>query len=217
MYGFPRRLAFTGQQLRRVSFPTNGTQTTFPLPGFASLRYPIRGYLQTSTALALIAPETMILLRSYGPDLITPSLTYTGNGSNPAYVGDGNDTTQWQSDRGGWVAVDLGVSKTIALVGMMSGERRGYTLYASTNETQWSLVSSVGTPVGGPYSTAFETAYTASTTPFRYWKFVVDPSWEMGWAVIKRAALYEETGSTSAVNFATAPATGTLILEYVAA
>ena len=213
MYGFPRRSAFTGQNLRRVSLPTNGTQTTFVLPGFASLRYPIRGYLQTSTAMSLIDPVTMLLLRSYGPDLITPSLTYTGSGSNPAYVGDGNDTTQWQSERGGWFAVDLGVSRTIALVGMASGERGGYSLSASTNETQWTTVLSVG----ARSSALLETVYTASTTPFRYWKFTVNPSWEWGWASVFRVALYEETGSTSAVNFATAPATGTLILEYVAA
>ena len=228
-YGFPRRSPRIDPKLRRFSVACNGTQTQFVLPTAASLRHPIRGYFQTASAFVMILPETMQLVRGYRTeDAVRAATAITGTGTAPGNIGDGDDTTAWAEYGPAaytpcypLAVIDLGGSSVIARITVTSDLLRSVVIAASDDQAQW-------TPIGAPmdFSTngtlLTRAALTATQTPFRYWRVACTAmdwwSWGSNYgARVQRVSLYPETGTISAITFATAPATGTLILEYVAA
>ena len=222
MYGFPRTSPLGGKKLLRVAFPTNATQTQFTLPRFASLAFPIRAYHQTPSATVMIAPDAMALVRGYSTEDYVRSATITGDGSTPTAVGDGDAATAWSASTATCsITIDVGVSRVIALVALFATLVRTYQLDASDDQIQWTaIIPSTYVEVRW---TAFERyTFTATTVPFRYWRVTCGSVdwfyWGTNWGTtVQRISLYEERLSTTAVRFAIAPATGTLILEYVAA
>jgi hypothetical protein len=224
-YGFPSAARRAEVPLCRVALPTDGTAKTFLLPSFASTQTPIRAYLQTAAGTAWVVPGTYQLLRAYGADLINPSLTVTGSGTTPANVADSNDATAWQgnyANSGQTFTIDLGVSRSVPMIAQImlytetSRYINGFRWDASVNGAAWTPVVPVtaNTVVGSLVYTP-----TTSLDAWRYWRFTVTSVSYLTYGAVATVKLFDELpgAPVTGLSFPTAPAAGSLIVEYAAA
>lgn len=223
MYGFPRkdkRLA-----LRRAidTFQADGTNTTYPLLRAASPRYQAVVRTTVGGALTVLDPTSYLLLPMFSTDITTSGTTVTltgnsyGSGANTV---DNNLSTYTNASPGsnsGFI-YDLGSAKIIRGASVYPGTDGGPTL--KLNAYQWAASTDNATWItlyGRTSVTSFVRNYDAwaNATAYRYWRF--NASSYSGYLVMYEIELFEAAndGAISFVSFSSAPAAGTVVIEYV--